>query len=111
MRSCSLPVLVHETTEQVTSVDLGRRILATEGRFDSGIRRLQPERPVRTVGVVVLDIDPDRQDLLEVAAPDDQQPPWSCSPPSRSCSPSRGWSGSTGGTCRPRPSRAEEEGV
>jgi hypothetical protein len=27
---------------------------------------------VRTVGVVVLDIDP--EDLLEVAAPDDQQP-------------------------------------
>jgi hypothetical protein len=52
--------------------DVGQLILATEGWFDGGIRRLQPERPVRTVDVVVLDIDP--QDLLEVAAPDDQQP-------------------------------------
>jgi hypothetical protein len=31
MRSCSSPVLMHETTEQVASVDLGRLILAGEG--------------------------------------------------------------------------------
>jgi hypothetical protein len=31
MRSCSLPVLMHETTEQVVSVDPGRPILADEG--------------------------------------------------------------------------------
>jgi hypothetical protein len=46
-------------------------ILAGKGWFDGWIRRLQPERPVSTVGVVVLDVDP--KDLLEVAAPDDQQ--------------------------------------
>jgi hypothetical protein len=63
---------MHEPAEQVASVDLGRRIFAGEGLFDGWLRRLQPERPVSTVGVVVLDVDP--KDLLEVAAPDDQQP-------------------------------------
>ena len=46
-----LSVLVHESVEQVAPVDLGRRILACEGRFDSWIRRLQPERPVWAMGV------------------------------------------------------------
>ena len=36
---------------------------APEGRFDSGIRWLQPERPMWAMGVVVLDVDP--QHLLE----------------------------------------------
>jgi hypothetical protein len=72
MRSCSLPVLVHETTEEITSVDSGRPTHPGERQSDGWIWRLQPERPVRTVGVVVLDIDV--EDLLEVAAPDDQQP-------------------------------------
>jgi hypothetical protein len=58
MRSCSSSVLVHESAEQVAPVDLGRLILADEGRFDGWIRRLQPERPVRPMGVVMLDIDP-----------------------------------------------------
>jgi hypothetical protein len=62
-----LPVLVHETTEQVASIDSVRLILVGEGSSDGWIRRLQPKRPVRAVGVVVLDIDP--EDLLEVAAP------------------------------------------
>jgi hypothetical protein len=53
-------------------VYLGRMILAGKGWFDGWIRRLQPERPVWAMGVVVLDIDV--EDLLEVAAPDDQQP-------------------------------------
>jgi len=52
MRSCSSSVLVHESAEQVAMVDLGRRILATEGRFDSWIRRLQPEGAVWAMGVV-----------------------------------------------------------
>ena len=52
MRSCSSSVLVHESAEQVAPVGLGRPIVATEGRFDSGIRRLQPERPVWATGVV-----------------------------------------------------------
>ena len=51
------------------SADPGRLILAGRGWFDGWIRRLQPERPVRTVAVVVLEVDP--KDLLEVAAPDD----------------------------------------
>jgi hypothetical protein len=72
MRSCSLSVLVYESAEQVTPVYLGRMILAGKGWFDGWIRRLQPERPVWAMGVVVLDIDV--EDLLEVAAPDDQQP-------------------------------------
>jgi hypothetical protein len=72
MRSCSLPVLMHETAEQVASVDLGRLILAGEGWSNGWIRWLQPERPVRPVGVVVLDVD--SKDLLEVAAANDQQP-------------------------------------
>jgi len=61
---------MHETTEQVVSADPGRLIFAGKGWFDGWIRRLQPERPVRTVAVVVLEVDP--KDLLEVAAPDDQ---------------------------------------
>jgi hypothetical protein len=65
MRSCSSSVLAHESAEQVAPVDLGRRIFATEGRFDSGIRRLQPEGPVWAMGVVVLDVDP--QHLIKQA--------------------------------------------
>jgi hypothetical protein len=72
MRSCSPSVLVYESAERVTPVHLGRRILATEGRFDSWIRRLQPERPMRAMGVVVLGVDP--QHLLKVAVADNQQP-------------------------------------
>src|SRR4029450_8514426 len=72
MRSCSSSVLVYESAEQVTPVYLGGMILAGKGWFDGWIRRLQPERPGGGVGVVVLDIDP--KDLLEVAAPDEQQP-------------------------------------
>jgi hypothetical protein len=72
MRSCSSSVLVHESVEQVASVDLGRRIVATEGRFDGWVRRLQPEGPVRAMTVVVVDMDP--QHLLEVAAADRQEP-------------------------------------
>jgi hypothetical protein len=72
MRSCSSSVLVHESAEQVASVDLDRLILACESRSDSGIRRLQPERPVWAMGVGVLDVDP--QHLLEVSSPGDQQP-------------------------------------
>jgi hypothetical protein len=72
MRSCSSSPLVHESAEQVAPVDLGRLILATEGRFDSWIRRLQPERPMGTTSVVVGSVDP--KNLLEVAVADDQQP-------------------------------------
>ena len=63
---------MHESAEQVAPVDLGRLIVATAGRFDGWIRRLQPEGPVGTMTVVVVDLDP--QHLLEVAAADHQQP-------------------------------------
>jgi hypothetical protein len=39
-------------------VDSGRLVHAGERQSDGRIRRLQPERPVRTVGVIVLDADP-----------------------------------------------------
>ena len=63
---------MYESAEQVTPVYLGGMLLAGKGWFDGWIRRLQPERPVWAMGVVVLDVDP--EDLLEMAAPDDQQP-------------------------------------
>jgi hypothetical protein len=65
MRSCSISVLVDQTTEEIASVDLRRLIHAGECQSDGWFRRLQPERSVRTVGVVVLHVDP--QHLLEVA--------------------------------------------
>jgi hypothetical protein len=72
MRSCSLSVLVDETAKQVTSVHPDPLMLADERLIGGWIRRLQSKRSVRAMPVVVLDID--RQDLLQVAAPDDQRP-------------------------------------
>jgi hypothetical protein len=72
MRSCSLSVLVDETTEEIASVDSGRLVHASERRSDGWFRRLQPERPVRPVPVVVLDVG--LEDLLEVPATHDEQP-------------------------------------
>jgi hypothetical protein len=71
-----MSVLVHETAEEIASVDSGRLVHAGEGQSDGWIRRLQPERPVRTVGVVVLHIDP--QYLLEMAAAEasSSKKPW-----------------------------------
>jgi hypothetical protein len=72
MRSCSLSVLGKQTAKEITSVDPGRLILAGQGQSDGWIRRLQLERSVRPMSVVVLDID--TQDLLKVSAADNQQP-------------------------------------
>src|SRR4030095_16735330 len=47
-------------------------ILAQDGQLGRRVWRLQQQRPVGTVAVVMLDVDP--KDLLEVAATDDQQP-------------------------------------
>ena len=47
-------------------------ILADHGQPGRRLWRLLPKRPVRTVSVVMLDVD--AEDLLEVAAADDQQP-------------------------------------
>jgi hypothetical protein len=49
----------------------GLAILAEEGRPGGWTWRFQRERPVRTVPVVVLDVDPEY--LLEVAETNDQQ--------------------------------------
>jgi hypothetical protein len=67
-----LVVFVYETTEEIASVDSERPAHPGDRWSNGWIRRLQPERPVRTVGVVVLGVDP--QHLLEVAATEDQQP-------------------------------------
>jgi hypothetical protein len=71
-RSCSSPVLVEQTAEQVTSTHPALPILADDGQPGGWVWRCQPERPVGTVAVVMLDVDP--EDLLQVAAADDQQP-------------------------------------
>jgi hypothetical protein len=82
MRSCSSSVLVYESAEQVTPVYLGGMILAGKGWFDGWIRRLQPERPVWAMGVVVLDVDPKD---LEVAGDDPGGLLTQERPPSRGC--------------------------
>ena len=66
------PVLVEQTAEQVTSTHPALPILADDGRPGGSVWRCKPERPVGTVAVVMLDVDP--EDLLQVAAADDQQP-------------------------------------
>jgi hypothetical protein len=72
MRSCSSSVLVEQTAEQVTPANFGRLIVADEGRSGSWVRRLKAKRPVRPMGVVVLNVDSEH--LLEVAASDVQHP-------------------------------------
>jgi hypothetical protein len=71
-RSCSLSVLVQQTAEQVAPTHSALLILGVNGQPGGLIWRLEPERPVRAVFVVVPDLDP--QDPLAVAAPEDQQP-------------------------------------
>jgi hypothetical protein len=63
---------MQETAEQVTSAHLTSFILTDDGQSGGSVRRLKPERPVGTVPVVVLDVDP--EDLLQMAASNDQQP-------------------------------------
>src|SRR5215207_10663267 len=57
MRSCGSPVLVEESTEQVASTYRAWSILAEVSRPAGRVWWLQPERPVGTVGVVMLDVD------------------------------------------------------
>jgi hypothetical protein len=71
-RSCSSAVLVEESAEQVASTHGAPVILGADGRPGQRIWWSQPECPVGTVAVVMLDIDP--EDLLQVAAANDQQP-------------------------------------
>ena len=63
---------MQESAEQVASTHGASVILAEVSQPAGRVWWLQLERPVGTVAVVMLDVDP--QDLLKVAAPDDQQP-------------------------------------
>jgi hypothetical protein len=62
---------MEEAAEQVAPVYIALIILPRDGQLGRRVWRLQQQRPVGTVAVVMLDVDP--KDLLEVAAPDDQQ--------------------------------------
>jgi hypothetical protein len=63
---------VKQTAEQVASTHGALVILAEDGQPGGRVWRLQPQRPVGTMSVVMLDVD--LQDLLEVATADDQEP-------------------------------------
>jgi hypothetical protein len=73
IRSCSLSVvLVEQPAESVAPAHRTWLALAGDVQASRRIRRPQLQRPVRTMGVEVGGVDP--EDLLEMAAPDDQQP-------------------------------------
>jgi hypothetical protein len=57
IRSCSSPVLVQETTEQVTSVHPILMSLASDAKIGGWTWALQPKRPMRTMPVVMLHVD------------------------------------------------------
>ncbi len=78
IRSCSSSILVEEPAKQVTSLYPGLATLADEVQANGWTWRLQPERPMRSMRVVVLDVDPEH--LFQVASPDDQQPVQALSP-------------------------------
>ena len=63
---------MQQTAEQVAPTQSALLILGDNGQPGGLIWRLEPKRPMRAVPVVVPDVD--SQDLLEVAAADDQQP-------------------------------------
>jgi hypothetical protein len=62
-RSCSMSVLMEEAAEQIASVYNALVILAKDGQLGRRVWQLQQQRPVGTVAVVMLDVDP--KDLLE----------------------------------------------
>jgi hypothetical protein len=53
-------------------MDLTVVSFADGGQSGGWVRRFQPQRPVRTMPVVVLDVNPER--LLQMRSPNDQQP-------------------------------------
>jgi hypothetical protein len=63
---------MQETAEQVTSAHPALLTLPNDVSRAGRSGASKPERPVGTVPVVVLDVDP--QDLLQMTAPNDQQP-------------------------------------
>ena len=72
MGSCSSPILVEQATEQVSSMNAAFSALIYDGQSGGWIWRLELQRPMRPVPVVVLDVD--SQDLLQVPATHDEQP-------------------------------------
>src|SRR5829696_2161679 len=67
MCSCSSAVLMEETAEPIAAANLTSLTPADDVQTGGLIRRLQPERPVRTMTVVVVDIDP--KHTLQVPRP------------------------------------------
>jgi hypothetical protein len=63
---------MEETAEQVMSAHLTLFIATDDGQSGGSVRCLKLKRPMRTVPVVVRDVD--LRDLLQMAAPNDQQP-------------------------------------
>jgi hypothetical protein len=61
-----------ETAEQITSTHPALLLPTNCDHPSKSIRRLEPQRAVRTVLVVVLDTD--SQDPLQMPSPDDQEP-------------------------------------
>jgi hypothetical protein len=70
--SCSSPVLMQQTAEQVTSTHPAVVILADDGQPGGWSWPGTPERPVGTVAAGMLDLDPEH--LLQMAAADEHQP-------------------------------------
>ena len=63
---------MEQATEQVSSMNAAVSALIYDGQSGGWVRRLELQRPVRPVPVVVLDVD--SQDLLQVPATHDEQP-------------------------------------
>ena len=63
---------MQETAEQITSEHSAPLTLPNDSQSSGSVRRLKLERPVGTMPVVVLDVD--TKDLLQMTAPNDQQP-------------------------------------
>jgi hypothetical protein len=61
-----------ETAEQVTTMHAVLAVPTDRTRIGRLVRRLKLQRPVWTMPVVVRDVDP--QDLLQMRAPNDQEP-------------------------------------
>jgi hypothetical protein len=72
IRSCSSSILMEEAAEPVASVHQGSVILCAKRQTGRWIWRLQSERPVRPMPVVMIDIDP--QYSFQVTWPNDEQP-------------------------------------
>ena len=63
---------MEQTAEQVAATHRAFLFLADDDPISGMVRRLKQECPMGTVPVVVLDVD--AKDLLQMAAPNDQEP-------------------------------------